>query len=79
MATQHTARTRRPAHRASRRVVRKLLVLTERMRDTAQELELFGCPDKARELRGAASIASGWLAGIQIDDHAVERARRVAA
>lgn len=75
MATQHMARSRRT--REDRRVVRKLLLLTERMRDTAQELELYGRADKARELRGAASIASGWAKEIQTSS--AQLAQRVAA
>ena len=75
MATQHTARCRR--NRQDRRVIRKLLILTERMRDTAQELHHAGRADKAGQLRSAASIASEWAMEIEIGMHAQER--RVAA
>lgn len=75
MATQHTARSRRT--REDRRVVRKLLLLTERMRDTAQELELAGHVDKAGQLRGAASVSSGWAMEIEISS--ARSAQRVAA
>lgn len=75
MATQHTARCRR--NRQDRRVIRKLLILTERMRDTAQELHHAGRADKAGQLRGAASVSSGWAMEIEISS--ARPAQRVAA
>ena len=75
MAIQHTARTRRTACRASARVVRKLGILEQRMRDTAQDLDLIGRSREAGELRSAATIANLWASSVEI----AARPQRVAA
>ena len=72
MATQHTARSRRSAARAPARVARKLRLVAERLRDTADELSAIGYIGIAGEMRGAAHIAAGWAVTIETETAAVQ-------